>query len=98
MPIIDARLESGPGFDTVRDMNSSYKPTAVESLADKPARLTARLAADFGDAIRSKEVSDRLMQGGNDPAPGTPAELRSWMTSQAREWGALATSAGLKVK
>ena len=57
MPIIDARLESGPGFDTVRDMNSSYKPTAVESLADKPARLTARQASFYRNLIAIAEAT-----------------------------------------
>ena len=51
MMVISAQLESGPGFDTVRDMNSAYKPMSAKALADKPARLTARQASFYRNLI-----------------------------------------------
>jgi tripartite-type tricarboxylate transporter receptor subunit TctC len=44
-----------------------------------PARLLDRLSADFGEAIRSKDVNERLVSGGNEPTPGTPQELRAFV-------------------
>jgi hypothetical protein len=51
MKVIAATLESGPGFDTVRDMNPTYKPMAAADLADKPARMTARQASFYRNLI-----------------------------------------------
>jgi hypothetical protein len=57
MKIIQAELESGPGFDTVRDMNASYKPMSSTELADKPARLTARQASFYRNLIAIAEAT-----------------------------------------
>lgn len=62
MKSIAANLESGPGFDTIRDMNPSYKPMASADLADKPARLTARQASFYRNliAIAAATESDEI--------------------------------------
>ncbi len=51
MKVVAANLESGPGFDTVRDMNPTYKPMSAADLADKPARMTARQASFYRNLI-----------------------------------------------
>ncbi|WP_260582322.1 hypothetical protein [Sphingopyxis sp. PET50] len=53
---IVAELEDGPGFDTVRDMNASYKPMRAEDLSDKPAGFTARQASFYRNLIRLAET------------------------------------------
>ena len=57
MKAIQVDLESGPGFDTVRDMNAAYKPMWSTSLADKPARLTPRQASFYRNLIAIAEVT-----------------------------------------
>jgi hypothetical protein len=60
--VIAAGLESGPGFDTIRDMNPSYQPMSAADLADKPARLTARQASFYRNliAIATATQSDEI--------------------------------------
>lgn len=57
MKVIEAALESGPGFDTVRDMNSAYKPMSAKALADKPARLTKRQASFYRNLLTIAEAT-----------------------------------------
>ena len=57
MQLIKAELESGPGFDTVRDMNSAYKPMSAKALADKPAHLTSRQASFYRNLIAIAEAT-----------------------------------------
>lgn len=62
MKVSVANLETGLGFDTVRDMNPTYKPMSASDLTDKPARMTARQASFYRNliaialAIRSDEI------------------------------------------
>jgi hypothetical protein len=56
MQLISAQLESGPGFDTVRDLNSAYKPMSAKALADRPARLTKRQASFYRNLIAIAEA------------------------------------------
>jgi len=57
MQLIEVDLEAGPGFDTVRDMNSAYKPMSATDLADKPARLTKRHASFYRNLIAIAEAT-----------------------------------------
>ena len=51
MLIVDIKLETGPGFETVRAMNSSYQPMNADDFKDRPARLTERQASFLRNVI-----------------------------------------------
>lgn len=92
LPNVPTLAEQGiAGFET-RSWFAFYAPRGT------PSRIVDKLSADIGEAIRSKDVHERLVASGNDPAPGTPQDMRAFVATQVTDWKRLAASAGMAVK
>jgi len=48
--------------------------------------------------VRSREVSERLMNSGAEPAGGTPEEWTAFLRNEIAKWTKIAKTAGMKAE
>lgn len=76
---IPTMAETLPGF-VVETWHPLVVPTATpQPVVDKLSKLAA-------DAIRSKEVSDKLISLGFEPVGSTPAEAKAYIATETQRW------------
>jgi tripartite-type tricarboxylate transporter receptor subunit TctC len=64
--------------------------------AGLPDDVLATLNGMFVAALKSPEVSTRLIENGFSPAPMTPPEFRSFIASEVSRWSAIVRQLGLQ--
>ena len=90
-PEIPTVAESGfAGFDAV-GWFGAVAP------AGTPAPVIARLGAEIGEALRSRELRERILAGGAEPEASTPEQLAERIRAESARWAGLVRTAGLKL-
>jgi tripartite-type tricarboxylate transporter receptor subunit TctC len=64
--------------------------------ANTPPQILETLAREVGVAMQKPQVRERMAALGVEPAPGTPAEFKKFVTSELRAYGEMARLAGVK--
>ncbi len=61
-----------------------------------PADIVQKLNHEIVEAVKQKDVADRLLGNGCVPAPSTPDEFASLIRSENKKWGDVVKSANIK--
>jgi tripartite-type tricarboxylate transporter receptor subunit TctC len=89
MPDLPTVAESGfPGFEAIQWVG-------LLTTAGTPPDIVARLNAEVNRAIRDPDVIARLAAQGATPAGGTPGEFQAIITTDIRNWTAVARNANI---
>ena len=93
MPDVPTISEAGvPGFEVL----AWYGMLAP---AKTPAEIVTRLNGDIMQALKQKDVADRLQTlGFEPPAPHTPAEFLAYMRSESAKWQKVVKDANIKAE
>jgi tripartite-type tricarboxylate transporter receptor subunit TctC len=89
-PDIPAIAETVPGFDYV----TWY---GLFAQAAAPKDIIAKLNAEVVRIMQDKEVAQRLVREGAQPAPGTPEQLAKYMRAEYEQWKKTIAAAKLKL-
>jgi tripartite-type tricarboxylate transporter receptor subunit TctC len=95
-----ARSRSLPEVPTFADLGMNWTPPllwhAMVAPRGLPAPIAEKLIAAIGEALRSKEISERLLHENIEAAPGGPEKLLALIRSDAAQWQVVAKAIGLK--
>jgi tripartite-type tricarboxylate transporter receptor subunit TctC len=90
-PDIPTVAESGvPGFGYVT-WYGFFAP------AGTPGDVIAKLNAEMVRILQDKELAQRFIKEGAEPAPGTPEQLTKFMRAEYEQWRKTITAANLKL-
>jgi tripartite-type tricarboxylate transporter receptor subunit TctC len=82
--------ETLPGF-VVETWHPLVVPTAT------PEAVIDKLSKHVADAVRSKEVTDRLLTLGFEPVGSTPGEARTYIAAETQRWLDIIKKANVQV-
>jgi tripartite-type tricarboxylate transporter receptor subunit TctC len=89
-PQIPAIAEAGvPGFDATQWYG-------VVAPAGTPRDIVAKLAAEIGRVMQSKEMKERLNTEGAIAATDTPDEFAAFIRAEHKRWGAVVKATGMR--
>ena len=89
VPELPTVAESGlPGFEA-NNWNAFLVP------AKTPAAVIGRLNKELTAALTAPDIKEFLFNQGLDPAPGTPAELGTYMKAELEKWAKVIKAAGI---
>ena len=96
------RSESLPTVPTFSELGISGMEISnwfgVFAPAGTPEPIVSRLNQEFGQAVRSADMIDRLGKLGANPRSATPAEFARIYRDESQSWQALIKRAGIKVE
>ncbi|AVO47592.1 hypothetical protein C6569_08530 [Phreatobacter cathodiphilus] len=94
------RSEVLPDVPTVAEVGlqgyEAYGWFAMLAPRNTPAPVVTRLHAAYMKAMADPAVRRRIVEVGAEPATSTPTELRSFMQAEARKWGDIIRTNGIK--
>jgi tripartite-type tricarboxylate transporter receptor subunit TctC len=64
--------------------------------AKTPEPIVRKLNEEITNILREKDFADAMTAAGVDAAPSTPQQLRDFVVSETKKWGALARAAGIQ--
>ncbi|AZG09846.1 tripartite tricarboxylate transporter substrate binding protein [Pigmentiphaga sp. H8] len=103
LAVVDAqRPTSAPDVPTVAE--SGYPDyvasgwVAMFAPAGTPADIVRKVSQDVGRILNSPEGRQAVIQGGMEPAPGTPEALGAFVTAEIGKWGRVIRTAHIKVE
>ncbi len=92
LPDLPTIAESGvPGYEA----NSWL---AMVTTGGTPAATVARLNAEVVRGLEQKDVREGLLNGGQEPAPSTPDELKQLLRSDFEKWRTVIKERGIKAE
>ena len=65
--------------------------------AGTPKAAVDRLSAEIQIIGKRQDIRDRLIQMGNDPVAGTPAQFDQFLRDEVAKWGKVIQQAGVKI-
>jgi tripartite-type tricarboxylate transporter receptor subunit TctC len=66
--------------------------------ANLPPAIQQRLNRLTRQTLENRDVKNRLLAGGLEPAPGSPQELSKLITSESRKWSRVVLQSGAKLE
>lgn len=94
------RIPSQPEFPTIAESGlpgyEAYSWGGVIGPAKLPVDVVQKLNREINEALKSKDVADRMLAGGTVPMPATPEEFTSLIRSELKKWGEVARSANIR--
>jgi tripartite-type tricarboxylate transporter receptor subunit TctC len=94
------RIPSQPEFPTIAESGlpgyEAYSWGGVIGPAKMPVDVVQKLNREINEALKSKDVADRMLAGGTVPMPATPEEFTSLIRSELKKWGEVARSANIR--
>ena len=90
LPDLPTIAESGlPGYE-------AYSWGGFIGPAHMPKDIVERLNKEFTAVLKTKEVVDRLQEGGTVATPSTPDEFAAHIKYELRKWGEVARAANIR--
>src|SRR6267378_351393 len=87
-----------PDLPTISETVPGYDVTVWYGLCGPggmPASLVAKINADLNQAVASPETTQRLTGAGIEPAPGTPADFRTFAHAEIAKWARVVKDVGI---
>jgi len=92
LPDVPTLAESGfPGFD-----NAAW--FSIFAPAGTPKDVLEKHSAAFMRAVGEREVADRLVQAGVEPAPGSAAQLAERLRQEREQFAKVIAAAGIRIE
>jgi tripartite-type tricarboxylate transporter receptor subunit TctC len=91
LPDVPPMADTLPGFESV-DWQGLFVRRGT------PAAIVERLNAEFVATMREPEVAERIIAGGAEPSPTTPAAFEARFNADIAKWGALVREADIKLE
>jgi len=76
---------------------SALSIVGIVAPAATPRDLLARISADIGNAVRSSDLTGRMVQLGMEPVGSTPEEFDMLIRSEIVKWAPVVKASGAKV-
>jgi tripartite-type tricarboxylate transporter receptor subunit TctC len=96
------RIPSLPEFPTVAESGlpgfEAYGWAGMIGPANMPGDIVHRLNKEIVDALRQKDIIDRMLSEGTVPTPSSPEEFTAYMKSELRKWGDVVKLANIKAE
>lgn len=90
LPDLPTIAESGlPGYE-------AYSWGGFIGPAHMPKDVVERLNKEFTAVLKTREVVDRLQEGGTVATPSTPEEFAAHIKSELKKWGEVARAANIR--
>lgn len=89
-PEIPLIAETVPGF-------SAMSIIGVIAPAGVPRELLRRIGADIGRAVKSPDLSERMVQLGMEPVGSSPEEYNALIRDEIDKWSVVVKTAGIKI-
>ncbi|HEY9448080.1 MAG TPA: tripartite tricarboxylate transporter substrate binding protein [Burkholderiales bacterium] len=90
LPDLPTIAESGlPGYE-------AYSWGGFIGPAHMPKEIVERLNREFTAVLKTREVVDRLQEGGTVATPSTPEEFTAHIKAELRKWGEVARAANIR--
>ena len=95
------RLASFPNVPTVAESGyAGFEAATWSGLVapvGTPPAIINKLNAATNNALRGKELLDKLAEDGSTPLGGTPAQFAAFIKAEHAKWGAAVRDAGIKL-
>ena len=89
LPDIPTVAEAGvPGYE-------AYSWTGLIGPAKMPAEVVQRLNKELVNALKQKDIYDRLLSEGAIPTPSSGEEFRTYVAAEIKKWGEVVKIAGI---
>lgn len=88
LPNVPAIAEAVPGY-----VATSW--TALVAPPATPAAIQQKLAQAMAEIVRAPDVQTRLVEAGDEPVEGTPAQMAAFLREEAQRWAGVIKSAGI---
>jgi tripartite-type tricarboxylate transporter receptor subunit TctC len=103
LAVVDAkRATSAPDIPTVAE--SGYPGfvasgwVAMFAPAGTPTDVVTKVSGEVGRALRSADVQKALTDAGMEAAPGTPAELKTFLAQEITKWAKVVKDGNIKAE
>ncbi|HSJ39812.1 MAG TPA: tripartite tricarboxylate transporter substrate binding protein [Xanthobacteraceae bacterium] len=94
------RSALAPDLSTIDESGlKGYELTAwfaAYAPAKTPKPIVDKLNAAFREALKDKDVSEKLLAAGIEPEPSTPDELRTFQAAETQKWKKIAADAKIE--
>lgn len=98
--VMSAKRSSAlPDVPTTREAGIALEASGWVGVLAPPgtrAELAARMNAEIGQALRQRDVHERLQNIGFDPAPGSAEDFAAFLRDEVEKWGNIVRTAGIK--
>lgn len=88
LPNVPAIAEAVPGY-----VATSW--TALVAPPGTPAAIQEKLAQAMAEIVRQPDVQSRLVDAGDEPVEGTPAQMATFLREEAQRWAGVIRAAGI---
>ncbi|MBI2315750.1 MAG: tripartite tricarboxylate transporter substrate binding protein [Betaproteobacteria bacterium] len=95
------RAASNPEIPLISDVVPGFSAMSIIGVivpAGVPRDLVRRMGADIGDAVRSREMNERMVQLGLEPVGSSPEEYDTLIRTEIDKWSGVVKSAGIKIE
>jgi tripartite-type tricarboxylate transporter receptor subunit TctC len=91
LPDVPPMSDTLPGFESI-DWQGVFVRRGT------PMAIVERLSSEIGAVLREPEIAERIVAGGSEPAPTTPAQFEARFNADVAKWGALVREADIKLE
>lgn len=94
------RAASNPEIPLIAEVVPGFSAMSIIGIiapAGVPRDLLRRIGADIGEAVKSREMNERMMQLGLEPVGSSPEEYDTLIRSEIDKWTSVVKSAGIKL-
>lgn len=96
----DERLAALPNVETFKEakLPVDYAGTwqGLLTTAKSPPALVARLNTELNKILALPEIKSKIAEQGGSARPGSPDEVKTWLTANIKSWGDIVRAAGMK--
>jgi tripartite-type tricarboxylate transporter receptor subunit TctC len=91
LPDVPPIAETLPGFESI-DWQGVFVRRGT------PMEIVERLSAEIGGVLREPEIAERLIGGGAQPSPMTPAEFEARFRADTEKWTTVVREADIRLE
>ena len=91
-PDVPTMIEAGVPGHTAMQWNGLFAP------AKTPQPVLDKLSKAWVAAVKSPEVSKRIIASGAEPSPNSPAEFSAFLAEETDKWAVVAKASGTRLK
>lgn len=96
----DERLASLPNVETFKEaklpLGDAGTWQGLLTTGETPPEVVARLNAELQKILALPEIKEKIAEQGGSVRPGTPDDVKAWLTANIKNWGGIVRAADIK--